>query len=122
MRVSSITSAIAITAALVIPAAAQAQGLQQGWNKVEATNCLFWPGTPATATQPAAQDRVEIFVNIAQDTGPAGPPPVPDSADFFTSDPIAITLAAPFCSNGNPFYVFMQGDAPVYFSIFPHLS
>lgn len=118
MKKLALTSAFAI--AVAFGGAAHAQGLQQGWNHVKPINCVFLPGTAATATQPAQGDQVQIYVNIAAETNPAnGPPPVPDVADFSTSDPIAITLAAPFCKDGSAFYVYWDGQKAAYFSIYP---
>lgn len=121
MRISTLTSSFAIAAALSLPIAAQAQGFAQGWNKVQPTNCLFYPSSPAAGGQAAQPDQVQIFVNIVQNNNQTnGPPPIPDAADFMTSDPIAITLVAPFCDNGSAFYVYINGNSPQFFSIYPH--
>lgn len=118
MRKLALTSAFAV--AVAFGGVAHAQGLQQGWNHVSPTNCVFVPGTAATPTQPAQGDQVVIYANIEQTVNPgSGPPPVPDQADFATSDPIAITLATPFCKDGSPFYVYWDGKQAVYFSIYP---
>lgn len=119
MKKLVLTSAFAIAVAFGGAAQAQQQGLQTGWNHVKPTNCLYEPGTPAAGTVAATPSSAYIFVNIVVPTDPTQPPPVPETAEFVTTDPIAIGLAGPFCKDGSPFWVYWDGAKATYFSIYP---
>ena len=91
-----------------------------GWNLAMPTNCLFIPGNPAAT--PPVSDEFEIFVELAEPGPPTSPPPVPIKGSFTTTDPIAISIAIPFCKDGTEFYFFWDGTKATYFSVYPFLN
>ena len=91
-----------------------------GWNLVTATNCLFIPGN--SAATPPVSDAFDIYVELVQPSPPVVPPPIPIEGMFTTTDPIAISIAVPFCKDGTKFYFWWDGTKATYFSMYQILN
>jgi hypothetical protein len=96
----------AFAAALAFaPTGADATAFPIGWNLAVVTDCQLTPGD-ATATPPTVD---ELLVSLTLVTSTTVPPP-PITGSFTSSNENVITVLAPVCASGAPFFFFWNGS------------